>query len=91
MLYELLFPLRLEASWLSWLNVLRYVSFRVIAAMLTSMIICFVVAPWFIRRLQLRQIGQSIRSDGPRSHFSKAGTPTMGGALILFAVVVSTV
>jgi phospho-N-acetylmuramoyl-pentapeptide-transferase len=91
MLYELLFPLRLEASWLSWLNVLRYVSFRVIAAMLTSMFICFAVAPWFIRRLQLRQIGQSIREDGPQSHLSKAGTPTMGGALILFAVVVSTV
>jgi phospho-N-acetylmuramoyl-pentapeptide-transferase len=91
MLYELLYPLRLEAPWLSWLNVLRYIPFRIIAAMLTSMFICFAVYPWFIKRLQLRQIGQTIRDDGPESHFSKAGTPTMGGALILFAVVTSTV
>ncbi len=91
MLYELLYPLRLEASWLSWLNVLRYVPFRVIAAMLTAMFIGFALSPWFIRRLQTRQIGQSIRDDGPESHFSKAGTPTMGGSLILFALVISTV
>jgi phospho-N-acetylmuramoyl-pentapeptide-transferase len=91
MLYELLYPLRLEAEWLSWLNVLRYVPFRVIAAMLTSMGICFALSPWFIRRLQVRQIGQTIRDDGPESHFSKAGTPTMGGSLILFALVMSTV
>lgn len=91
MLYELLYPLRLEAPWLSWLNVLRYVPFRVIAAMLTAMIFCFALSPWFIRRLQTRQIGQSIRTDGPQSHFSKAGTPTMGGSLILFALVISTV
>ncbi len=91
MLYELLYPLRLEAPWLTFLNVLRYIPFRVIAAMLTSMIICFALSPWFIRRLQARQIGQNIRDDGPKSHLSKAGTPTMGGALILFALVVSTV
>ena len=91
MLYELLYPLRLEAPWLSWLNVLRYVPFRTIAAMLTAMFIGFALSPWFIRRLQDRQIGQTIRDDGPQSHFSKAGTPTMGGSLILFAMVVSTV
>ncbi len=91
MLYELLFPLRLEADWLSWLRVLRYVPFRVIMAMLTSMFICFTLSPWFIKRLQTRQIGQAIRDDGPESHFSKAGTPTMGGSLILFAFVISTV
>lgn len=91
MLYELLYPLRLEAPWLSWLNVLRYIPFRTIAAMLTAMFIGFALSPWFIRRLQSRQIGQAIRDDGPKSHFSKAGTPTMGGSLILFAMVVSTV
>ncbi|MCP4679944.1 MAG: phospho-N-acetylmuramoyl-pentapeptide-transferase [Deltaproteobacteria bacterium] len=91
MLYELLYPLRLEADWLSWLNVLRYVPFRVIAAMMTSMCIGFALSPWFIRRLQTRQIGQAIRDDGPESHLSKAGTPTMGGSLILFSLVVSTV
>ena len=61
------------------LNVFRYVSFRVIAAMLTALVISFVLHPWFIRRLQSRQIGQVVREDGPESHFSKAGTPTMGG------------
>lgn len=91
MLYELLYPLRLEAGWLSWLRVLRYVPFRVIAAMLTAMFICFALSPWFIKRLQTRQIGQTVRDDGPESHFSKAGTPTMGGSLILFALVLSTV
>jgi phospho-N-acetylmuramoyl-pentapeptide-transferase len=91
MLYELLFPLRLEMEWLSWLNVLRYVPFRVIMAMLTAMFICFALSPWFIRRMQQRQVGQSVRGDGPQTHFSKQGTPTMGGSLILFAVVVSTV
>ena len=91
MLYELLYPLRLEVPWLSWLNVLRYVPFRVIAAMLTAMFICFAMSPWFIRRLQMRQIGQSIRDDGPKRHLAKAGTPTMGGSLILFALVMSTV
>ncbi len=91
MLYELLFPLRLEVEWLSWLNVLRYVPFRVIMSMLTAMFICFAISPWFIRRMQQRQVGQSVRGDGPETHFSKQGTPTMGGSLILFAVVMSTV
>lgn len=73
------------------LRVFRYVSFRVIAAMLTAMIISFVLHPWFIRRLQSRQIGQVIRDVGPASHFSKAGTPTMGGSLVLFALVIPTI
>jgi phospho-N-acetylmuramoyl-pentapeptide-transferase len=91
MLYELLYPLRLDASWLSWLNVLRYIPFRLIMGMLTAMFVCFAISPWFIRRMQRRQVGQSVRDDGPESHLSKAGTPTMGGSLILFAVVMSTV
>ncbi|MEE2787951.1 MAG: phospho-N-acetylmuramoyl-pentapeptide-transferase [Myxococcota bacterium] len=73
------------------LRVFRYVSFRVIAAMLTGLAISFVLHPWFIRRLQSRQIGQVVRTDGPESHFSKAGTPTMGGSLVVFAFVIPTI
>ncbi len=71
------------------LNVFRYVTFRTIGAMGTSLLIAMALYPWFIRRLQARQIGQVVRKDGPESHFSKAGTPTMGGVLILVAVTVS--
>ena len=87
MLFELFFWLK--DQW-SPLNVFRYVSFRVVAAMLTSLVLSFFLYPWFIRKLQSQQIGQVIRDDGPESHLTKAGTPTMGGVLILFAVVVST-
>ncbi len=73
------------------LRVFRYVSFRVVAAMLTAMVISFVLHPWFIRRLQSKQVGQVIREDGPEGHFSKAGTPTMGGSLVLFAMVIPTI
>jgi phospho-N-acetylmuramoyl-pentapeptide-transferase len=91
MLYLWLFPLRNEAEWLHFLNVLRYIPLRVIGATLTALFIAFVLSPWFIRKLQRRQIGQTIRSDGPQSHRSKAGTPTMGGALILLALVIPTI
>jgi phospho-N-acetylmuramoyl-pentapeptide-transferase len=90
-IYELLYPLRHEASWLGWLNVLRYVPFRIIAAMMTAMVISFFVSPWFIRELQKKQIGQVVRDDGPQTHKVKAGTPTMGGALILLSVLVPTI
>jgi phospho-N-acetylmuramoyl-pentapeptide-transferase len=73
------------------LNVLRYVPFRVLAATMTAMLLTFGLYPWFIRTLQSKQIGQVIRPDGPASHFSKAGTPTMGGSLILLAMIGSTV
>ena len=91
MIYELLYPLRHEASWLSWLNVLRYVPFRVIASTMTAMLLSFFVAPWFIRALQEQQIGQVVRPEGPETHMKKAGTPTMGGALILVSVLVPTI
>ncbi len=91
MIYELLFPLRHEAAWLGWLNVLRYVPFRIIAATTTAMLLSFFVAPWFIRELQRKQIGQVVREDGPETHRAKSGTPTMGGALILLCVLVPTV
>ena len=87
MLFELFFWLK---SSFTPLNVFRYVSFRVVAAALTALGISLALYPWFIRKLQQRQIGQVIRDDGPEGHLSKAGTPTMGGVLILFAVVIST-
>ena len=90
MIYELLYPLSTQFGWAGVLNVLRYVPFRIIMATLTAMLLCFFLAPWFIRRLQSKQIGQVIRKDGPQTHHIKAGTPTMGGALILLAVLVST-
>lgn len=91
MIYELLYPLRHHASWLGWLNVLRYVPFRVIAATITAMLSAFLLSPWFIRELARKQIGQVVRDDGPESHRIKSGTPTMGGALILLSVLVPTI
>lgn len=90
MIYELLYSLRTEASFLGWLNVVRYVPFRVIAATLTAMFLAFLLAPWFIRELQRKQIGQVVRQEGLQSHLTKAGTPTMGGALILLCLLVPT-
>ncbi|HWE31629.1 MAG TPA: phospho-N-acetylmuramoyl-pentapeptide-transferase [Polyangia bacterium] len=89
MLYHLLYPLHVHAG-LHGLNVLRYVSTRIIAATLTAMAISFLMGPWFINRLRSKQIGEQIRTDGPQTHKKKAGTPTMGGSLILFALVIPT-
>ena len=90
MIYYLLYPLHTHES-LSFLNVLRYVPFRLLMATITALLLSFGLYPWFIRRLQRKQIGQVVRSDGPETHLSKAGTPTMGGALMLLALVISTV
>lgn len=90
MIYELLYPLSTRYAWASWLNVLRYTNFRAIMAVITAMMICFFVAPWFIRKLRGKQISQIIREEGPASHHIKAGTPTMGGSLILLSVLVPT-
>ncbi len=91
MIPELLLPLRHDHSWLSWLNVLRYVPFRIIAATITAMLISFFLSPWFIRELQKKQIGQVVRADGPETHKIKSGTPTMGGSLILLSVLLPTI
>ncbi|MEM1032590.1 MAG: phospho-N-acetylmuramoyl-pentapeptide-transferase [Myxococcota bacterium] len=91
MIYELFYPLKFHYSWLSWLNVLRYVPFRTIMATLTAMVLTFLLAPWFIRELRRKQIGQVVRESGPASHRIKAGTPTMGGALILLSLLLPTV
>jgi phospho-N-acetylmuramoyl-pentapeptide-transferase len=71
-------------------NVFAYITLRTILGALTALLLSLMLGPWFIRRLVKQQVGQPIRKLGPESHFSKAGTPTMGGALILFAIVVST-
>jgi len=91
MLYELLFPLHKTADWLGFLNVLRYLPFRTIAATVSAMLLTFLLSPWFIRELQKKQIGQVVREDGPESHRVKSGTPTMGGALILLSVLLPTI
>ncbi len=85
MLYWLLFELR--TLW-SPLNVFRYITFRATLAILTAVVIGLMAGPPLIRLLRARQIGQAIREEGPTSHRAKAGTPTMGGLLILVAVVV---
>ncbi|MDB5865815.1 MAG: phospho-N-acetylmuramoyl-pentapeptide-transferase [Betaproteobacteria bacterium] len=71
-------------------NVFNYITLRAVLACLTSLVLSFVVGPAMIRKLTAYKIGQSVRDDGPQSHLAKAGTPTMGGALILVSVVVTT-
>jgi phospho-N-acetylmuramoyl-pentapeptide-transferase len=78
------------ASLDSSFNVFQYLTLRAILGVLTALLISFVVGPSMIRRLSVYRIGQTVRDDGPESHFSKAGTPTMGGALILVAISIST-
>jgi phospho-N-acetylmuramoyl-pentapeptide-transferase len=87
MIYHLLYPLH---TTFSSFNVFRYITFRTIYAAITALVICFILGPWMIRKLQSLKMGQPIREDGPNSHFSKEGTPTMGGLLIIFAAVIST-
>ena len=86
MLYHLLYPLH---TTFSVFNVFRYITFRTIYASLTAFLICFLLGPWMIRKLAQMQVGQYIRNDGPKTHLDKAGTPTMGGTLIILSVVVS--
>ena len=74
----------------SGFNVFQYLTFRAILGALTALAISLLVGPWMIRKLTFHQIGQQVRSYGPESHLPKAGTPTMGGALILIAIAVAT-
>ncbi|WP_242345600.1 phospho-N-acetylmuramoyl-pentapeptide-transferase [Anaeromyxobacter terrae] len=88
MLYHLLYPL---SGQFGLFNVLRYPSFRIVAAGLVSLLIGLLFGPFFIERMRVLQYGHSnVREDTPERHKKKAGTPSMGGALILFAVTVST-
>ena len=87
MLFHLLPPLD---TYVSVLNVTRYITFRTAAASLTALAISLLLGPWMIRKLRDFQIGQVIRQEGPQSHRAKAGTPTMGGVLILTSALVPT-
>jgi phospho-N-acetylmuramoyl-pentapeptide-transferase len=87
MLYHLLFPLH---DAFSVLNVTRYITFRTAAASLSALLLSLVLGPWMIRTLREFQIGQVIRHEGPATHRAKAGTPTMGGLLILAGSLIPT-
>jgi phospho-N-acetylmuramoyl-pentapeptide-transferase len=80
----------LLSSYISAMGVFQYLTLRAILGVLTALMISLLVGPHMIRKLSQYQIGQAVRNDGPKSHFSKAGTPTMGGGLILVAVAIST-
>jgi phospho-N-acetylmuramoyl-pentapeptide-transferase len=71
-------------------HVVQYITLRAILGTITALIIALFVGPTMIRRLSLHKVGQIVRNDGPKSHLSKAGTPTMGGALVLIAIAFST-
>lgn len=88
MLYHLLYPLR---EFFSGFNLFRYITFRAAYAAITALMICFILGPWIIRKLRERQMKQVIRTDGPQTHLVKSGTPTMGGILILIAVLIPTI
>ncbi len=87
MLYQLLYPL---ADQFPLFNVFRYITFRAAGAVLTALLLSLLLGPWFIKHLRRLSIGQNIRELGPQAHQVKAGTPTMGGLLILFAVLMPT-
>jgi phospho-N-acetylmuramoyl-pentapeptide-transferase len=87
MLYHIFYPL---ATNVKLFNIFKYLTFRTIYAMITALIVCFVLGPWFIRKLESLQARQVIRTDGPESHLQKQGTPTMGGVIILAAIVIPT-
>ena len=90
LLYEFLYPLGAYWSPLKAFNVIQYVTFRTAGATLTALLISLLLGPWLIRRLQEFQIGQHIREEGPKSHQAKAGTPTMGGVLIVVSILLPT-
>ncbi len=87
MLYHLLYPLK---TVFGGFNVFRYITFRTIFAVLTALIISLAVGAWFIRKLKALQVSQTVREDGPQSHYAKNGTPTMGGMMIIFATLAAT-
>ena len=87
MLYYLLYPLR---EHFAVFNVFRYITFRTAAAIVTALLLSWLMGPWFIRTLRRLSVGQNIRDVGPQAHQVKAGTPTMGGVLILFSVLIPT-
>ncbi|MEI6127384.1 MAG: phospho-N-acetylmuramoyl-pentapeptide-transferase [Pseudomonadota bacterium] len=87
MLYHLLYPLHI---YFSFFNVFRYITFRTIYATVTALLLTLLLGPWLIKKLKELRIGQQVRGDGPSTHLKKTGTPTGGGILILFSVILST-
>src|SRR5512143_1418508 len=87
MLFHLLYHFRHEVS---GLNVVRYITVRTAVASLTALFLVLALGPWTIERLRALQVGQYIRDEGPQGHKSKAGTPTMGGVLVLAGILVPT-
>jgi phospho-N-acetylmuramoyl-pentapeptide-transferase len=87
MLYHLLFPLK---EYITFFNVFQYITFRTIYATVTALLLSFIFGPYLIRKLASLDIGQKIRENGPPGHGNKEGTPTMGGILILLAVLLPT-
>lgn len=83
MLYHFLYPL---AKYYGIFNVFQYITFRTIYAAVTALVLSFLIGPYLIEKLRVLKFGEVVREDGPVSHFSKAGTPTMGGAIILLIV-----
>jgi phospho-N-acetylmuramoyl-pentapeptide-transferase len=86
----LLWLTEILSQYFSSLTVFQYLTLRAILGILTALLISLVIGPVMIRKLSQYQIGQAVRDDGPQTHLSKAGTPTMGGALILVAIAIST-
>ncbi|MDH3777634.1 MAG: phospho-N-acetylmuramoyl-pentapeptide-transferase, partial [Gammaproteobacteria bacterium] len=87
----LLYLTQYLAQFESGFNVFNYLTMRAIMGALTALLISFIIGPRMIKRLQVNQLGQPVREDGPETHLLKAGTPTMGGTLILAAISISTV
>jgi phospho-N-acetylmuramoyl-pentapeptide-transferase len=90
MFYEWVYPLH-QIEGLGGLNVFRYITFRAAYAAITALLVCFVLGPPMIEWLRRLRLGQKIRAEGPQAHLAKAGTPTMGGILIVTAIVIPTV
>lgn len=86
MLYNLLYSLH---DWFFPLNVFKYITFRTSLAVLTAMLFSLILGPWIINRLKKLSMTQQIRDDGPKAHMGKAGTPTMGGLLIILCILIS--
>ena len=86
MLYNFLYGLH---NWFSPLNVFRYITFRTSLAVLTAMVFALLLGPWIINKLKKLSMTQQIRDDGPKTHMGKAGTPTMGGLLIILCILLA--
>lgn len=78
------------SQFVSGFSVFQYLTFRIMVSVVTALILSLLIGPWVIRRLDEYQIGQTVRDDGPQSHLAKAGTPTMGGALMLIVILFTT-